>query len=1767
VQIHFHTAQAPRVVAALPDSRGVAADTPVALVFSQPMVSPDALDQPTTLPQLQITPPFTGTVRWITADTLLLQPDTPLLPDTQYRATLRANLSDVRGIELDRAFSWSWRTRGPSVLGHSPNNGERWVAPNQPLVIVLSRPLELDALRAGLHITPTISGDLEASTLISGTQIVTFTPSPGWNPGSSYDVSLRTEGINAGRPPPGIVQTPSSASATPDAWSFTAAPVPDLVARFPGPGQLLPRDQAIRLVFSTPMEATTLQSGLSLDPPVDDLRLSVNETEVRVHADLLPATAYTLTIAADVSDRNGTPLERELQVRFLTAPSPPALAIPNLTGHIVSLPVDRPASIEIEHTNLSRLNFDLYQLDDATLLRTFNFSDSDWEDFQPERYGQALVERWQRALDEPLNQRVQTTVPITQTQSQPLDPGAYYLRISAAEGPRVDVVLLVSRIALTLKQSEQEVLVWAVDTINGAPLADLPLALYKGGAVVARGRSDANGLWIVQHQRRANDPPYLAIGGDAAPAVVRSDWRLTAGLSTDAQADGPNEQIVLFADNQTYAPGATINLGGFVRRIGPSGGLELPPDDARLSLALQREENSTIVTTKSVDISVSGVISASLDLDAELEPGAYVVRATFGDAVNVVPIQVVAPNPFLTVMIDTPKPGDSSAASRQLQGRVISVGVPVANANVTWNATAVSIPASRVENGFVFGDDEQALPPPRTFEATRVTDAAGQFEALFPDLATLTQTVRYQATVRVDEPGGISAQETVLAYIKPAQLQLGLRPASNIVRTTEAPVIELLALDAQGAPAPGEALELDVYQRIWSDRSNAAGQPRDSLALTRRATTDDQGRASLNLARLSPGEYRVVVKSGLAQSATTLWVTRPGYAGWRNDGDQVRIIADRAVYSPGDVAQLLVTMPYAAGTALIAFEQNGRISAEMRTIRAGELTPIPITAGMAPNTHVSVLVTGRNQSDIRQTLKAGYVNLQVAVDSPVLTTTITPDATSYAPGATAQLTITTAVQSSGIPADLVLLLIRGDTIEPLPTDLFATLNAQRSSGFITAQTQALGAAGAPEVGVSTGESAAMQQTPAAIWLDANQQTGDDGTLLVSVPLPQEAGVWSVAAYAARNAQLFGQGSAIIRTETTLDVQARTPARLRLGDQTGAALDIRNTTALTQEIRAVLVARGVEVQSSNLITQTLASGEQRRFEWPIRAAQVMTSTLNFTVSTADGFRTNASRSITIEPDAVMRNYNETLEVTRSLSHTIVISAGTRRNSVSSDYARLIVALAPDVRTAITASATRLAALAERNNEQEASLLHLSVLLAHDAAEDEEQRWREQARLSLAALEDAQGDDGGWGWWAGEPFHPFVTGYVLEAQARANQSLGLNIEFDERTLELLRRADGAGVDPDLRAYLHYVRGLIGDGDSFAAAALLNPDLQAEGLAYLALMLPPDQANVALARLTALAQRPLPGLMNQNLVSWMPGDGAALPRSTTSTTALAVHALQRLQADSPLINPALAALRQAWSVDGWPNAFDSSRAGAALLARSAARTTERPRGYRLLLNGQELFQTSQALTETHYVTVPGDQLRAANELRIELSGATQVHALTPVLLAYQLQAPAQANTIARPAIAAPGDNVPPIPVTPRRLAIQQDYVDPVSGATLDPTALQLGQLVQVRLTVVVAQPITMAEVEAALPAAFALLDVRSAAPFRYIRQVTGLADDADAVSTHLVFAGADLDPGVYTQTYLARAVATGAFVAPPPQTRPVFGSETVVIGVEKNIIVSAR
>jgi hypothetical protein len=141
----------------------------------------------------------------------------------------------------------------------------------------------------------------------------------------------------------------------------------------------------------------------------------------------------------------------------------------------------QPAGLLIRRTNLSALNFDLYQLDEAAVIRTARFREGDWALFQPERYSQPLLRSWSVPLADPLNQPVEERVPLATSMGDPLAAGAYYLRIRTPEGPRADLLTLISRARLTLQSSAPvsgtAALVWATDIISGTPLAGLETAL------------------------------------------------------------------------------------------------------------------------------------------------------------------------------------------------------------------------------------------------------------------------------------------------------------------------------------------------------------------------------------------------------------------------------------------------------------------------------------------------------------------------------------------------------------------------------------------------------------------------------------------------------------------------------------------------------------------------------------------------------------------------------------------------------------------------------------------------------------------------------------------------------------------------------------------------------------------------------------------------------------------------------------------------------------------------------------------------------------------------------------------------------------------------------------------------------------------------------------------------------------------------------------------------------------------------------------------
>ena len=386
-------------------------------------------------------------------------------------------------------------------------------------------------LRASLLITPSADGDLALKDLPDGRQLALFAPFAGWLPATSYAVTLRAGAVPAGGNLPLI---------TPKRWSFTTAPQPALTGRFPGEGQTLPPGQEIQLIFNAPIDGDAIRSALQLTPPADILHITTSETEVRIAADVRAATPYTITLPATLTDRNGIPLGQAYRLRFVTAPSGPALALPEAPAHVAQALPGQPAGLLIRRTNLSALNFDLYQLDEATVVRTAGFREGDWALFQPERYGQPLLRSWSVPLADPLNQPVEERVPLATSTGAPLPAGAYYLRIRTPEGPRADLLALISRARLTLQSSAPvsgtAALVWATDIISGTPLAGLPVALYQSGTQIELSTTDANGLASFTRATGAVRPDLVALADGGRFGIVSSAWGNTTAAGREATA-------------------------------------------------------------------------------------------------------------------------------------------------------------------------------------------------------------------------------------------------------------------------------------------------------------------------------------------------------------------------------------------------------------------------------------------------------------------------------------------------------------------------------------------------------------------------------------------------------------------------------------------------------------------------------------------------------------------------------------------------------------------------------------------------------------------------------------------------------------------------------------------------------------------------------------------------------------------------------------------------------------------------------------------------------------------------------------------------------------------------------------------------------------------------------------------------------------------------------------------------------------------------------
>ncbi len=1538
LELTFRTAPAPDVAATLPadGARDIPPGSAISLRFSRPIVPPEAVGRPAELPALRFSPPLSGTLTWLDQATLLFRPDAPLLPGTRYRGTLDAALADLGGVTLGRPFGWSFSTPAPAVLAASPGNGAQGVAPQTPLVLRLSQPLDPELLQQSLTISPTVAGTAAVATLPDATQVLTFTPTAGWQPGQTYRAELR-----AGVPP----LAGNLPLADPVSWAFRAAPAPQVVGRFPGEGQTLPAGQDLRLIFATPVDPETLRAGLRFDPPVGGLRVGATESEASIGAEFRAATAYTLTLPAELPDRNGTPLGQPYRARFVTAPAVPTLLLPEVASHISQQPPG-PLGLLVRRVNLSRLDLALYRLDEATVVRTLDFREGDWAGFSPERYGQPLLRNWSVPLEDPLNQQINTRLTVAISEGVDLPAGAYYLRLRTPEGPRADALLLLTSARLLWQSGQAGALVWATDAQTGAARPDLPVALYQGGALLRRGATDAAGVWALPGL--AIDPrlPFVAVAADGGLAAVSSAG--APGLPA------PDPFLAAFVtDRAVYRPGERVGLAGFVRAAGVAG-LGGPPAGTPLTLSVRPVSAPTRVYEATIPLSSTGTLSAAFDLPADAPPGEYLAVAGVGATNATRRFAVLPPEPPLLVQALAP----DGYAGEPVPARVLvqtPEGLPVAGATISWTVRAEPL-APPAPLGLIVGDDERQ-PQPVAGGGVAQTGPDGWATVVISDTAEARQgPLRYRLDLRAAEPGGPIVAGTASFTVAPSQVEVGLRLPARVLSAGQAQTVELLAL-AGGQPLRRAAVRVDLYRRA------PGGASGDVRVLQRTLSTDDQGVAELALSLRDGGEYRLVASAGdaagrTASSAATLWVSAAGFTGWRTlDGDRVLLIADQPAYRPGDTARLLVAAPFAEADALVALQSGGELTGTVRRLRAGELISVPIPADAPPAFPVAVrLIEQRGAAGARPPAVAtGLVLLPVRSDARALTVAVDSERVDYTPGATATLTVTTTdAQGRPVAADVALAV-------------GACLPA--SDSCASPDPAALAASGALPALEPLFAGAALDHTsrPATLLWAPALRTAADGSLTVTLRLPDKAAALEARVWAA-GAGRFGQARASFAVSTPLRLALDAPPFLRAGDALSLTARLHNTSPLTQQLLLTLTSNGARPASGGPLRQVaLAPGEQRVEVWSVGVGEPRPARLTLRASADGRVLAEATLERPILPAGAAEQHGLLVDGRIELP---VAPPGAR--------GQILIDLAPNERALARSTARALAGRAPQSQLDTAGLLLISATLSDT---------RPLAQAALDQLRASQGGDGGWGWWLGEPSQPFVTATVLEALVAARRA-GLVVDDGaiDAALESLAAADDT---PALQAQIDYVSAMLGRPVAGAPA-----DLRGLGPESLALLLlagrPNDQAGPALAERLATQ-----ALRDERGVYW-PSEQGPRPSDSVSATGLAVLALLRASPDSDLLPEARRWLVGARGVGGWADGYRSARALGAIQALARPPFARRSSLALSDAQGRPLASASP-LSSTALLTLTLDRLAPRGTLAVTSTAG-------PAFLAYSIAPAAQ-------------------------------------------------------------------------------------------------------------------------------------------------------------------
>ena len=987
-----------------------------------------------------------------------------------------------------------------------------------------------------------------------------------------------------------------------------------------------------------------------------------------------------------------------------------------------------------------------------------------------------------------------------------------------------------------------------------------------------------------------------------------------------------------------------------------------------------------------------------------------------------------------------------------------------------------------------------------------------------------------EATV-FDETGvAVSGRST--AVVHPSEVYVGVGTENYINQAGEQVDMNLIAVGWDSAPVAEQFLDVRLERWQWATVQEVDGNG-DTVFTEQLRTvvldevvivTEADGTADYDFTPEQGGVYKVVVTTrddnGNETTASQIvWVSGTEYVQWRvNNDNTLDIVTDADDYNIGDTARILVTSPFQGTTeALITVERDGVITSEHLTLDSNSLVyDLPITEDFAPNVFVGVmLVKGVDDTNPIASFRYGMTQLNVETSRKVVNIEITPDRKIAEPQETVTYTVRTtnyagepvAAQVGVALTDLASLSIAPPNSGPILTNFYGiqslsvvtstplTINTDEVTAFVRDVVKGGGGGGGGGGGVFEIR-AEFVDTP---YWNAQLETDAEGTAEFEVVLPDNLTTWRLDARAITlsvdSPFLVGQDTFDLISTRPLLVRPVTPRFFVVGDQVTLAAVVNNNTGAEQDVTAFMEIEGVTFAGENEQTETVPADGRARFEWEVVVEDVDAVDVTFFATNADGEFTDASRpAVGLGDDRLLPVYRFAVRETVGTAGTVTPGDGSiTEGVVLPDNLADGGLLSLNVNTSLAAVTVDgldyLENFPHQCTEQTVSrfLPNIITTSALDelgiVAPELRANLDEQVSAGLQILFNRQNIDGGWGWFSRDNSNTLVTAYVLVGLQEA-QDAGFAVTpgalmggqaflRDEMNSPLFNTPalGGQNWQYNREAFILFALSRAGFYDMgrmanlYEARARLNP----LGKAYLVLALDmADQDNVGDARIDTLITEILNSASTSAAGTFWSSDDPFNWTTDTRATAVGLEALVTTQPDSELIPNVVRYLVSARTADRWETTQETAWAVMALSDwMVASDELNADYDFTVSVNDEAVLEDSasrDAANETRSLVLDvADLLQdEANRLTFAVDGDDGTLYYSAFLEA-----------------SLPVDEVEPLD---SGIIVARRYVG-ADGETID--AANVGDIVEVRITVVAPEDLHYVMIEDPVPAGLEPID----------------------------------------------------------------------------------